>query len=291
MANIIAISGKINSGKDTIGSIIQYLTSNLHLIDNFTYDQFLIRLGKYYNANHLHNWQIKKFADKLKDIVCLLTNCTRDQLEDEDFKNEELGEEWWVYREKTYNLLYAYLSNPKYFLNTGDYEIIKLTRRKLLQLIGTDCGRNIVHPNIWVNSLFADYYPYPIINSTHCVSNWIITDMRFPNELKAVKDRGGISIRVNRLIDKVVYVIENDQPFVNWYGTVESYNGNNFFNIRNQVDDVVLVHKNQITLQEKHESETALDNSTFDYEVDNNGTIEELVEQVKQILIKEGIIL
>lgn len=28
--------------------------------------------------------------------------------------------------------------------------------------------------------------------------NWIITDMRFPNELQAVKDRGGITIRVNR---------------------------------------------------------------------------------------------
>lgn len=28
--------------------------------------------------------------------------------------------------------------------------------------------------------------------------NWIITDMRFPNELKAVKDKGGISIRVER---------------------------------------------------------------------------------------------
>ena len=28
--------------------------------------------------------------------------------------------------------------------------------------------------------------------------NWIITDVRFPNEAKAVKDRGGILIRINR---------------------------------------------------------------------------------------------
>lgn len=28
--------------------------------------------------------------------------------------------------------------------------------------------------------------------------NWIITDVRFPNELKAIKDRNGITIRVER---------------------------------------------------------------------------------------------
>jgi len=36
-----------------------------------------------------------------------------------------------------------------------------------------------------------------------------------------------------------------------------------------------------------HESETALDNWTdWDYVIDNNGTLEELVEKVKQILIE-----
>ena len=29
-------------------------------------------------------------------------------------------------------------------------------------------------------------------------SNWIITDCRFPNEAEAIKDRGGIIIRVDR---------------------------------------------------------------------------------------------
>lgn len=68
------------------------------------------------------------------------------------------------------------------------------------------------------------------------------------NSAKAIKDKGGILIRVNRLIGKIVYVIENEQPFQNWHGVVESYNGNNFYNVINNDDDVVLVHKNQITL-------------------------------------------
>ena len=114
--------------------------------------------------------------------------------------------------------------------------------------------------------------------------------MRFPNELEAVKSRGGITIRVNRIVGKRVYIISNEQPFENWYGIVESYNGNNFYNIINNVDDVILVHKNQITLQDEHESETALDNAEFDYTFENNGTIEDLIHTVSLILKREKII-
>jgi hypothetical protein len=40
----------------------------------------------------------------------------------------------------------------------------------------------------------------------------------------------------------------------------------------------------------KHISETALDKHQFKYEINNNGTMEELVWMVKEILIKEKII-
>ena len=39
-----------------------------------------------------------------------------------------------------------------------------------------------------------------------------------------------------------------------------------------------------------HPSETALDDAEFDYEIINDGTIEDLIEKVKEILIKENII-
>ena len=37
-------------------------------------------------------FEIKKFADKLKDIVCLLLGCTREQLEDRGIKSLSLQE-------------------------------------------------------------------------------------------------------------------------------------------------------------------------------------------------------
>lgn len=312
---ILAISGKIQSGKDTVGLIIQYLTSN----ETTTFEAF-INAQKIYSETYpkYTSWQIYKFADTLKDIICILTGCSREQLEDNDFKNSYLPDEW-KYKEVTYIAdggFYGYIEEFERLpinstIDEKDFdEIVKIedknyTYRELLQYLGTDLLRNQLHENVWVNALFNKYKPKVCSGVTHCAlagkheiscnlcpeyPNWVITDVRFPNELKAIKDRDGITIKINRIIGKRVYIISNEQPFKNWYGIVESYNGNNFYNIINNVDNVILVHKNQITLQDEHLSETAIDNAEFDYVIDNNGTIEELIEQVKEILIKEKIL-
>ena len=67
--------------------------------------------------------------------------------------------------------------------------LVKLTPRLLLQILGTEAGREIIHPNIWCNALFGNYTKE---------TNWIITDVRFPNEADAIKERGGILIRLTR---------------------------------------------------------------------------------------------
>ena len=132
--------------------------------------------------------------------------------------------------------------------------IVKTTYRQFLQNLGTEAMRNGLHTNVWVNALFADYNSIDkLIRITEegleeweegNYPNWIITDMRFPNEMEAVVERKGITIRVVR-------------PGV---------------------------------LVGTHASEIALDDAKFDYEIENNGTIEDLVEKVKEILIKEKLI-
>ena len=266
---IIGISGKIGSGKDTVGSIIQYLDFIKYSKDNLSFEQYLkdnieddIKYSMEGINVGLQNWQVKKFAGKLKEIVALLTGCTVKDLESQEFKDKELGKEWDYYlgttndsngrfvftKDTIHNQLNVYPNN----------KIESYTYRKFLQIIGTDAMRNQVHENIWVNSLFADYN-YLIdkqkdnLNSGERYPNWILTDMRFNNELKAVEDRGGITIRVNR-----------DKGF--W--------GN----------------QSQHMINALHPSETALDNAKFKYVIDNDGTIEELIEKVKTILILEKII-
>ena len=271
--NLIGISGRSGSGKDTVGSVLQWIATSKTGFGNGTYSnkecvEWLN--GKYpgdTSIQKISGYQIKKFADKLKDMVCLLIGCTREQLEDREFKEKELGEEWWFYK---FNDIMLPVSDRRLFIRTVnsivfspldeaevDTYIIKLTPRKLLQLLGTEAGREIIHPNIWVNALFADYSDGSIedlgnkLKLNH-LSKWIITDVRFPNEAKAIKDRGGLIIRVNRdsgqaLIDKGIHIPK-------WNCT------------------------------EEHSSETSLDNyDGFGHVIDNNGSIEELVEKVKQL--------
>ena len=244
--NIIGISGKINCGKDLVGKIIQYLTTtNEYVLKNKpTFEDWMN------NYSHHSNWEIKKFADKLKDIVCLLIGCTRQQLEDRNFKEKDLGEEW--------NKIVHPIING---FSKEDIDLVeKLTPRKILQLLGTECGRHIVHPNIWVNALFADIDKELNANPNYNKKGFIITDVRFPNEADAVKDREGIIIRIER----------NDYIF--------DENGKRIIPTKEYIN----------TNNKQHESETALDNYKFDYVINNNGTINNLVDKVKEILIKEN---
>jgi len=275
---IIGISGKIESGKDTVGKIIQYL---LWTKGDLT-EKDIITLDSSGQVNHnviiQSGFKIKKFADKLKDIVCILLGCTKEQLEDKEFKEKELGEEWWKWKvvcnEGDLDIIYQdyYFSSKdeaeEFHNNDSETrwkpELIKITPRKLLQLLGTEAGREIIHPNIWCNALFSDYKEEWVDSGDSVAEedvskilkepNWIITDVRFPNEAQAIKDRGGIVIRVNRPLGphNLKY---NDDGTTDFKGSL-------------------------------HPSETALDDWTFDYAIDNNGTIEELISNVKNLLEK-----
>lgn len=258
---IIGISGKIGSGKDTVGNIIRFLIQYNRIVkEGYTTDQILHQ--EYIDWNYQNDlqyeedWEIKKFADKLKDIVCLLIGCTKEQLEDQNFKNSKLNSDW----------------DNSYGIDTV---------RDLLQVLGTDCGRDTIHPDLWVIALFSDYkpsnfpssFPPPSTDREWDIScgfpNWIITDMRFSNELEAIKKRNGITIRVNKGISV------RDEKTGKIVGTIPNY-------------------LSTITIGEEinlnHSSETALDNTEFDYIIDNNDTIEKLIEKVKKILIKEELI-
>lgn len=124
---------------------------------------------------HPDKWEVKKFSGKLKVIASILTGIPAHQFEDQEFKSSMLGEEWWK--------------------NYGDF-YHQTTVRDFLQILGTDAIRNGLHTNAWVNALMADYKPRKM--DQYSPSNWIITDCRFPNEAEAIKDRGGMIVRVNR---------------------------------------------------------------------------------------------
>lgn len=252
---IIGVSGKIGSGKDTVGRIIQYLTADIQYKIPFTImntDETMVDRWDY-----LGNWKVKKFADKLKECVSLIIGIPRKDLEKEEVKCKVLGEEWMYY--SILNFGTDKYEKCPYLGNQDRYPSIPhaTTVREILQLFGTEVGRQI-HPDTWVNALFSDY---KILDKRTMQdpddSNiwepvWIITDVRFPNELQGIKDREGIVIRINR-------------PFTN-------------------------PNDHNIQLVGQHISETALDNATFDYTIENNGTIEDLIIKMREIMINEKLL-
>lgn len=235
---IIGVGGKAGSGKDTVGRIIQHCTS---LSTHIPYKKWVISEYNYVGSS---DWQIKKFAGKLKQIVSILTGIPVEDLEKEEVKNSYLSSGWDRYLQYSTTRLVS--SEQPYSHIPKD----RMTVRMLLQEVGTDALREVIHPQIWVNALFADYKPEKdrligLADRTHDYPDWIITDTRFKNEAKAVKDRGGILIRVNR-------------------PGIETGN---------------------------HPSEVDLDNyKDFDYKIENNSSIEELVSKVKKVLQKEKLI-
>lgn len=98
----------------------------------------------------------ESFAAPLREFVARITGMTAPEL---DF-NKEVGLDW----------------------------LDGITPRQMMQTVGTEWGRQMVHPDLWLRSLFARIPP----------QGAIISDVRFPNEAEAILDRGGIVFRVNR---------------------------------------------------------------------------------------------
>ena len=163
---IIGINGEIGHGKDTLGMILQALTMHKkYNVEDWLNDPIGYTIHYKNRPNLCGGWKIVKFADKLKETVSLLTGIPREKLEDPEIKKSKLGPEW-----------------------------DNRTVRQFMLDLG-DCTRNGLHINTWINALMPDYKPE---NTVWGYPTWIITDMRMPNEFKAVEDHGGITVRINR---------------------------------------------------------------------------------------------
>lgn len=186
---IIGLSGKAQVGKDTVCMIMQLLYPNDRIatevddIDAYaSFPSFFQQSFKF-----ISKYKNKKFAFKVKEVASLLTGIATLQFEDEEFKNSPLGDEWKVKR------LPDLLRGPRGSDAHYEYFYSPLTVRELLQRIGTEAMRKGVHEDVWVNSLIAEYKHNNLFQD-----HFVISDVRFPNEVAAIKKEGGLVIRINR---------------------------------------------------------------------------------------------
>ena len=132
-----------------------------------------------------------------------------------------------------------------------------LTPRWVLQYWGTEVARRSFHDDIWIASL-----ENKLRTSRDDV---VISDCRFPNEISSIKRSGGM----------IVWVQRGDLP--DWYdAAVEANRGSN-------------IGLNELKSRGIHASEWSWIGTDFDAIIDNNGSIEDLYVQTKDLIISNKI--
>jgi len=203
----------------------------------------LIGSGKDTIADYLqniHQFRRESFAHTLKDAVAAVFGWDRELLEGRTKESRAWREQvdpWWSSR----------LGMPE------------LTPRWVLQYWGTEVARKGFHNDIWIASL-----ENKLRKSKDDV---VISDCRFPNEIKSIKRAGGIVIRVVR------------GPEPEWYDLAEKVNRGPTRNTEWALSKACLETYNI------HASETAWIGTQFDAVIDNNADgLDNLYGQVAQLL-------
>jgi hypothetical protein len=193
--------------------------------------------GKDTIADYLQNiygFKRDSFAATLKDAVAAVFGWDRELLEGRTKESRVWREQvdlWWANR-----------------LNMPD-----LTPRLVLQKWGTEVARKSWHDDTWIASLENK------LSKAH--NDIVITDVRFPNEIQAVRNAGGIVIRVIR------------GPEPEWYLTAENANAG-FAGAKHMMESYKV-----------HPSEWAWIGTEFNAVIDNNADgLDPLFAQVKRLV-------
>jgi len=187
----------------------------------------LIGSGKDTVAQRLveqHGYTRDSFAKSLKDAVASMFNWDREMLEG----NTDSSRHW---REQPDKFWSERFGKP-------------ITPRWVLQYFGTEVMRGQMYDGIWVDSCIGRYKG----------QNTVISDTRFPNEVRQIRNHGG----------KIVLVKRGQDP--EWF--------------TNYVEGNILP-------KNIHASEYAWAKEDFDFILDNNSTKEALAEKIDLFVSNE----
>jgi len=205
--------------------------------------------GKDTAANYLvgwHGFRRDSFAGALKDAVATVFGWDRELLEGltpEARQWREQVDPWWAKR----------LNMPA------------LTPRWVLQYWGTEVCRQGFHDDIWIAALEN--------RLRHRTGHTVISDVRFPNEVTAIRNAGG----------GIVWIQRGSLP--EWYHCALTENTTSW-------DQQWLLADADELMPQKfpnvHKSEWAWVGTNFDALIDNNGSVEDLYTQLKNLVLEDS---
>jgi hypothetical protein len=201
----------------------------------------LIGAGKDTAADYLvnyHEFRRDSFANTLKDAVAAVFGWDRVLLEGRTKEARAWREEvdtWWSER-------------------LG----MKITPRWVLQQWGTEVCRQAFHDDIWIASLENK------LRKTR--DNVVISDVRFPNEIAAIHNSGGLVVRIKR---------GNDPD---WFHHAEIVNKGPDANLNWSYS------KSYMNNAGIHASETSWVGGKIDHIITNDSSIDDLFNSIKDLV-------
>lgn len=182
----IFISGKKQSGKNTLGLMIGFILNNkINELENRD-NNYIANWNNFKNILELEhngilntsfkfpNVKFDSFAKPLKEIASTLLNCDVKNFESEEFKNKESI------------IVRNFIKNIDF--GTTEYYSKNLTNREVLIWLGDVIRKDNPY-----------YFVYSLIERNKLVNNLIVTDLRLKDEVNQIRaDYNNILIRVDK---------------------------------------------------------------------------------------------
>lgn len=186
-----------------------------------------------------YGYQREAFANPVKDVVSTIFGWPRQLLEGDTKESRDFRETpcsiWSKLLQKDFSPRYA------------------------LQLMGTEAGREVFHEDLWLFALGRRIGAY----GSQSLGNFVISDVRFPNEIRYIRSLGGRLIRVKR------------GPEPEFWDTA-------------QQDNILLAIDHSPHMYDLypdvHYSEWAWIGQEPDYLIENDSTLDDLKLQVQKII-------
>lgn len=183
-----------------------------------------------------HDFTKISFADAVKDAVATIFGWSRHLLEGDTDESRN-------FREKKDSFWSARFGHD-------------FTPRQALQLMGTEAGRNVFHDNLWVDVVERKIKHK---QEWEFENDFVIPDVRFPNEVEAIRKWGGFIVRV----------VRGEEP--EWFNTAFRHN-------------VAGEYEMPVKYPNVHQSEWAWIGQQFDYQIDNQGTVDQLYAEISHMI-------
>lgn len=197
---IIAFTGKANAGKDTCGSIVNYI--NKVGVSKANYEEW----KKLYNSGKLNdNFH---FATNVKKCLSIMFGVALELFDDREYKDKKyycIEEHRFINKNQLDNRKYEEITIEYLKEHTLKDAILNLkcfdrkavvTLRTLMQYFATEIGRNQLMENIWISSTIRAVNLY-LFNNNKVAA---VTDLRFYGEAEAIRKQSCNTyiVKVNR---------------------------------------------------------------------------------------------